>query len=153
MDATDRQILDALQVDATLTSQEIATRVGLSEASCAARIAKFEETGVIEGRVALLNPRKIGANMTVFVAITTPEHSEEWLHKFHNAVASFPEVLEFYRMTGQVDYLLRVVVPDIEAYDTFYKKLIASAKLKDISSTIAMEQIKFTTKLPIESED
>lgn len=149
MDATDRQILDALQADGTLTAQDLAARVGVSEEDCAARIVKLEETGVIEARVALLNPRKVGANMTVFVAITTPEHSEEWLDTFHKAVESFPEVLEFYRMTGQVDYLLRVVVPDIEAYDIFYKKLIAAAKLKDISSTIAMEQIKFTTHLPI----
>ena len=153
MDATDRQILDALQVDATLTAQDIAARVGVSAQDCAARIARLEETGVIEARVALLNPRKVGANMTVFVAITTPEHSKEWLETFHKAVESFPEVLEFYRMTGQVDYLLRVVVPDIEAYDIFYKKLIAAAKLKDISSTIAMEQIKFSTHLPIKAGD
>ena len=87
--------------------------------------------------------------MTAFVAITTPEHSQEWLDQFHNAVMSFPEVVEFYRMSGQVDYLLRVVVPDIDAYDVFYKKLIAAAKLKDVSSTFAIEQIKYSTKLPL----
>ena len=149
MDGADCQILDMLQEDATLTAFEISERIGLPEALCAERIAKFEESGVIQGRVVLLNPRDVGAKMTVFVAITAPEHSEDWLAKFHTAVESFPEVLEFYRMSGQVDYLLRVVVPDIEAYDAFYKKLIAAATLKDISSTIAIEQIKFTTKLPI----
>ena len=87
--------------------------------------------------------------MTAFVAITTPEHSQEWLDQFQDAVESFPEVVEFYRMSGQVDYLLRVVVPDIEAYDTFYKRLINGVKLKDVSSTFALEQIKYTTVLPL----
>ncbi|WP_343080104.1 Lrp/AsnC family transcriptional regulator [Ostreiculturibacter nitratireducens] len=91
--------------------------------------------------------------MTVFVAVTTPEHSQEWLDRFHAAVEGFPEVMEFYRMSGQVDYLLRVVVPDIDAYDRFYKKLIAAVKLKDVSSTFAIEQIKYTTKLPLSAAD
>ncbi len=153
MDQTDARILDLLQADASLSAKDVAKRTGLDEASCAERIRRLEDTGVIQERVTLLNPRKVGANMTVFVAITTPEHSQEWLDQFHSAVESFPEVVEFYRMSGQVDYLLRVVVPDIDAYDVFYKKLIAAAKLKDVSSTFAIEQIKYTTKLPLKVAD
>ncbi len=149
MDQTDAKILDVLQADATLSPKEVAEQTGLDENSCADRIKRLADDGVILERVTLLNPRKVGANMTVFVAMTAPEHSQEWLDKFHSAVEGFPEVVEFYRMSGQVDYLLRVVVPDIDAYDKFYKKLIAAAKLKDISSTFAIEQIKYTTKLPL----
>jgi Lrp/AsnC family transcriptional regulator len=153
MDKRDARILELLQADAALTAKDVAERTGLDEASCAERIKRLEDEGVILERVTLLNPRKVGANMTVFVAITTPEHSQEWLDQFHSAVESFPEVVEFYRMSGQVDYLLRVVVPDIDAYDVFYKKLIAAAKLKDVSSTFAIEQIKCTTKLPLKVAD
>ena len=149
MDQTDAKILDLLQANAALSVKEVAEQTGLDETSCADRISRLEDDGVILDRVALLDPRKVGANMTVFVAITTPEHSQDWLDQFHSAVEGFPEVVEFYRMSGQVDYLLRVVVPDIDAYDRFYKKLIASAKLKDVSSTFALEQIKYTTKLPL----
>jgi len=153
MDRTDAKILDVLQSNAALSTKEIAEQAGLDEKTCADRIKGLEDRGVILRRVALLDPRKVGANMTAFVAITTPEHSQDWLDQFHNAVMSFPEVVEFYRMSGQVDYLLRVVVPDIEAYDVFYKKLIGAAKLKDVSSTFAIEQIKFTTKLPLKAAD
>ncbi len=149
IDVADAGILQLLQEDATLSVAEIAQRTGQSEAACAERIEKLEAGGVIEGRVALLNPRKVGAGVTVFVAITAPEHTEEWLDRFHEAVQEIPEVVEFYRMSGAVDYLLRVVVADIDGYDAFYKKLIAITKFRDISSTFAMEQIKFTTKLPI----
>ena len=149
MDRTDTKILDVLQTDAALSAEEVAERTGLDETTCAERIKRLRDDGVILHQVALLDPRKVGANMTAFVAITTPEHSQEWLDQFHNAVMSFPEVVEFYRMSGQVDYLLRVVVSDIDAYDAFYKKLIGAAKLKDVSSTFAIEQIKFTTKLPL----
>ena len=151
MDQTDAKILDVLQADATLSVKDVADRTGVDEATCADRICRLEDEGVILDRVTLLDPRKVGANMTVFVAITTPEHSQEWLDQFHGAVESFPEVVEFYRMSGQVDYLLRVVVPDIDAYDRFYKKLIGAAKLKDVSSTFAIEQIKYTTRLPLNS--
>ncbi len=150
MDQTDAKILDLLQADAALSVGEVADQLGLDEKTCADRIKRFEDDGVIRQRVTLLNPRKVGANVTVFVAITTPEHSQEWLDQFHSAVQSFPEVVEFYRMSGQVDYLLRVVVPDVDGYDAFYKKLIAAAKLKDVSSTFAIEQIKYTTKLPVQ---
>lgn len=153
MDPTDAKILDLLQADAALSAREIAEMTGLDETSCADRIRRLEEDRTILERVTLLDPRKVGANMTVFVAITTPEHSQEWLDQFHGAVEGFPEVMEFYRMSGQVDYLLRVVVPDIDAYDRFYKKLIAAVKLKDVSSTFAIEQIKYTTRLPLNTAD
>ena len=153
MDQTDAKILDVLQTNAALSAKEVAEQTGLDEQTCADRIKGLEDDGVILQRVALLDSRKVGANMTAFVAITTPEHSQEWLDQFHGAVMSFPEVVEFYRMSGQVDYLLRVVVPDIDAYDAFYKKLIAAAKLKDVSSTFAIEQIKYTTKLPLNVAD
>ena len=149
MDQTDAKILDILQTNASLSTAEVADQVGIDEQICADRIQRLEDEGVILEQVALVDARKVGANMTAFVAITTPEHSTEWLEEFHATVANLPEVVEFYRMSGQVYYLLRVVVPDIDAYDAFYKKLIASAKLKDVSSTFAIEQIKFTSKLPI----
>lgn len=153
MDRTDAKILDVLQTNAALSIGEVAERTGVDAETCAERIKRLEDDGVILERVALLDPRKVGANMTAFVAITTPEHSQEWLDQFHSAVMSFPEVMDFYRMSGQVDYLLRVVVPDIDAYDVFYKKLIAAAKLKDVSSTFAIEQIKHTTKLPVKTAE
>ncbi len=153
MDRTDAKILDVLQSNAALSAREVAEQTGLDEKSCADRIRRLEEDGTILERVTILDPRKAGANMTVFVAVTTPEHSQEWLDRFHAAVEGFPEVMEFYRMSGQVDYLLRVVVPDIDAYDRFYKKLIAAVKLKDVSSTFAIEQIKYTTKLPLSAAD
>lgn len=149
MDKTDAKILEFLQADATLSAKDVAGKVGLDKDACADRIKRLEDDGVILERVTLVDPRKVGANMTVFIAVTAPEHSEEWLEKFHGAVEKFPEVVEFYRMSGQVDYLIRVVVPDIEAYDALYKKIIATATLQDVSSTIAMEQIKYTTKLPV----
>ena len=150
MDQTDGKILNLLQADAALSAGEIAGQLGLEEDACAAAIKRLEDDGVIQQRVTLLNARKVGAGVTVFVAITTPEHNQEWLDRFHACVESFPEVVEFYRMSGQVDYLLRVVVPDVDGYDAFYKKLISAANLKDVSSTFAMEQIKYTTKLPLQ---
>lgn len=150
MKQIDAKILDLVQSDATLSAKDIAKRLGLDEGDCAKRLKALEKTGVIRKRVALLDPRKVGARMTAFVAITTAEHSQEWLQQFHDAVMKFPEVVEFYRMSGQVDYLLKVVVADIEHYDLFYKKLISAAKLKDVSSTFAIEEIKYTTELPLE---
>ena len=150
MDQNDARILDILQSDAAISLDDLAAQTGLSAEDCRARVAQMEKDGVILGRVTLLDPKKVGAEVTVFVAVTTPEHSQDWLDKFHAAVEDFPEVVEFYRMGGQVDYLLRVVVPDIESYDRFYKKLISSVTLKDVSSTFAIEQIKFTTRLPLE---
>lgn len=150
MDRLDRKILRLLQEDATLAVAEIAKKVGLSTTPCWRRIQKLEEEGVIQRRVALLDPVRINARVTVFVAIRTNSHSNEWLRRFSEVVQEFPEVVEFYRMSGDVDYLLRVVVPDIAAYDAFYKKLIAKIEIRDVSSTFAMEQIKYTTQLPLD---
>jgi Lrp/AsnC family transcriptional regulator len=150
LDRMDRKILDILQQDCTLPVAEIGKRVGLSTTPCWRRIQKLEELGVIQARVALLDAKKVNVGVTVFVSITTSHHTQEWLDRFHAALNEFPEVVEFYRMSGQVDYLLRVVVPDIERYDTFYKKLIGRIELSDVSSAFAMEQIKFTTALPLD---
>jgi Lrp/AsnC family transcriptional regulator len=150
MDQTDRQILALLQDDATMAVAEIARRVGLSATPCWRRIQKLEEAKIIRRRVALLDSRKINVGVTAFVFIRTNQHGLEWLERFAEAVRDLPEVVEFYRMSGQVDYLLRVVVPDVEAYDRFYKKLIGKIELSDVSSSFAMEEIKHTTALPLD---
>ena len=129
---------------------EIARRVGLSSTPCWRRIQKLEESKVIRGRVALLDSKKLNVGTTAFVSIRTNQHSLEWLEKFAETVRDMPEVVELYRMSGEIDYLLRVVVPDIDAYDRFYKKLIARIQLSDVSSSFAMEQIKYTTALPLD---
>jgi Lrp/AsnC family transcriptional regulator len=149
VDRLDRKILQILQEDATVPVAEIGRRVGLSTTPCWRRIQKLEEDGVIMGRVALLDPKKVNAKVTAFVSITTNQHNDEWLKRFAEVIRDFPEVVEFYRMAGAVDYLLRVVVPDIEAYDSFYKRLIAKIEISDVSSSFAMEQIKYTTSLPL----
>ena len=150
MDRLDRKILRLLQDDATLAVADVAKKVGLSTTPCWRRIQKMEEDGVIKGRVAVLEPTKINAGVTVFVSVKTNEHNEAWMRKFATVVEDFTEVVEFYRMSGDVDYLLRVVVPDIAAYDAFYKKLIGKIALTDVSSSFAMGQIKYTTALPLE---
>ena len=149
IDRVDRKILSILQKDSTVPVAEIGRRVGLSTTPCWRRIQKMEEDGVIRGRVALLDPRKVNTKVTVFVAIITDKHSEDWLSRFAEMISEFPEVVEFYRMSGKVDYMLRVVVPDIEAYDAFYKRLIAKIDIADVSSSFAMEQVKYTTELPL----
>ena len=150
IDRIDRKILQILQEDCTVPVAEIGRRVGLSTTPCWRRIQKLEEDGVIQRRVAVLDPRQVNAKVTAFVAITTNQHSEDWLKRFAELISQMPEVVEFYRMAGQVDYLLRVVVPDIEAYDAFYKKMIAKIEIADVSTTFAMEQIKYTTALPLQ---
>ena len=149
MDATDRKILSVLQVDASLSVAEIGHRVGLSSTPCWKRIQKLEADGVIEKRVAVVNQDKVGLGVTVFVSIETGDHSEAWLKNFAELVEAMPEVMEFYRMAGDVDYMLRVVVPDIQGYDGFYKKLIATVPLKNVTSRFAMEKIRSTTMLPL----
>lgn len=150
LDKIDRKILGLLQRDATMPVAEIGRKVGLSTTPCWRRIQKMEEDGIIKRRVAVLDPVKVNAGVTVFVSIRTNEHNEAWLRKFAAIVEDFPEVVEFYRMSGEVDYLMRVVVPDIAAYDTFYKRLIGKIALTDVSSSFAMEQIKYTTALPLD---
>ena len=149
MDAIDRKILAVIQEDASLSVAEIGSRVGLSSTPCWKRIQRLEADGVIMKRVALIAAEKIGLGITVFVSIETGDHSQDWLAKFAETVTAMPEVMEFYRMAGDVDYMLRVVVPDIAGYDTFYKKLIATVSLKNVTSRFAMEKIKSTTSLPI----
>ena len=149
LDRMDRKILDLLQKDCTLPVAEIGKQIGLSTTPCWRRIQKLEEEGVITGRVALLDPKKVNARVTAFVSIITNQHNDEWLRRFAEVIRDFPEVVEFYRMAGKVDYLLRVVVPDIEAFDNFYKRLIAKIDISDVSTTFAMEQIKYTTQLPL----
>jgi len=149
LDAIDRKILMVLQEDASLSVAEIGDRVGLSSTPCWKRIQRLEADGVILRRVALVDQNKIGLGITVFVSVESSDHSEAWLKKFAEAVSSMPEVMEFYRMAGDVDYMLRVVVSDMAGYDTFYKRLIAAVPLKNVTSRFAMEKIKSTTALPI----
>lgn len=150
MDKIDRKILTLLQRDATMPVAEIGRKVGLSTTPCWRRIQKMEEDGVIQRRVAILDPVKVNVGVTVFVSIKTNEHNEAWMRKFSSVIDEFTEVVEFYRMSGDVDYLMRVVVPDIAAYDSFYKKLIGRIALTDVSSAFAMGQIKYTTALPLD---
>ena len=149
MDAIDRKILAVVQEDASLSVAEIGQRVGLSSTPCWKRLQRLEADGVIMRRVALIDPEKIGLGITVFVSIETGDHSEDWLKRFAETVGGMPEVLEFYRMAGDLDYMLRVAVPDIQGYDGFYKRLIATVPLKNVTSRFAMERIKSTTALPI----
>ena len=151
MDAIDRKILAVVQEDASLSVAEIGNRVGLSSTPCWKRIQRLEAEGVITRRVAVLDQDKLGLGVTVFVSVETGDHSEQWLKTFAQVVGAMPEVMEFYRMAGDVDYMLRVVVKDIAGYDEFYKKLIAAIPLKNVTSRFAMEKIKSTTELPIAS--
>ena len=150
LDKVDKHILSLLQEDATTTVAEIARKVGLSTSPCWRRIQRMEEEGIIKRRVALLDAELVNAGITVFVSIRTNAHTQDWLSRFSKVVTSFPEVVELYRMSGDIDYLLRVVVPNMRAYDEFYQKLIKSIDITDVSSSFAMEQIKFTTQLPLD---
>jgi Lrp/AsnC family transcriptional regulator, cysteine-sensing transcriptional activator len=149
MDRVDKMILSLIQEDATLPVADIAKRVGLSTTPCWRRIQKMEEDHVIVRRVAILNPEKVNCGVTVFVSITTDQHNQEWLKRFAEVITKHSEIVGFYRMSGQVDYLLKVVVPDIAAYDAFYKKLVSEINIEDVSSAFAMERIKDTTQLPL----
>jgi Lrp/AsnC family transcriptional regulator len=149
LDAIDRRILRELQRDATIAIADLAQLVGLSQTPCWKRIKRLTDAGVITRRVALLNREKLDLGLVVFVSVRTNRHDQEWLDAFAGAAAGMPEVIEFYRLSGDTDYLLKVLVKDIAAYDTFYKRLIASVPLSDVSSAFAMEQIKSTTALPV----
>ena len=150
MDKLDRLILEQLQADCSLPINDLAERVGLSPTACWRRVQKLEERGVIRARVALLDGVRLNVGVTVFVAVRTSRHDARWLEQFHAAVSTIPEVVELYRMSGDTDYLMRVVVPDVAAYDQVYKRLIRMAELADVSSSFAMEQIKYTTALPLD---
>ena len=150
MDKLDKKILRLLQDDATLSVSDIGKRVGLSTTPCWRRIQKMEEDGIIRKRVVVLDPKAINVGVNVFVSIRTSTHSEEWLKRFTEVIGTFAEVVSFYRMSGDIDYMLRVVVPDIEAYDAFYRKLISKIEISDVSSSFAMEEIKNTTELPLD---
>ena len=150
MDRIDRAILELLQADATLKVADIASQVHLSTTACWKRVQQLEASGTIRKRVALLDAARLNVGVTVFVAVKTNQHNEDWLRRFADAVGALPEVVEFYRMSGEIDYLLRVVVPDIAAYDAVYKRLIRDVALADVSSSFAMEQLKYTTALPLQ---
>lgn len=151
LDKTDRAILAELQRDASLTVDALAERIHLSRNACWRRVKQLEETGVIKGRVALLDAAKLGLGLTAFIAIRTAQHEEKWLEKFSRVVGEFPEIIGVYRTTGETDYLLQAVVSDIAGYDQLYKRLIARIPLTDVSASFVMEKIKETTALPLES--
>jgi Lrp/AsnC family transcriptional regulator len=149
MDEVDRKLLDILQDDATLSIAQLAERVGLSATPCWKRIQKLEARKVITRRVALVDPDRVGVGLSVFVGIEAGEHTVEWLERFSAGVSAMPEVMALYRMAGDIDYLLHVAVSDMAEYDTFYKRLIAVAPMRNVSSRFAMERIKDTTAYPL----
>ena len=154
MDAIDRKILTALQQDATISIAELSDKVGLSQTPCWKRVQRLEASGVILRRVAIVSPEKIGLGLTAFVEIETGDHSAQWLDRFATTLSAMPEVMDIHRMAGDVDYMLRVVVSDMAAYDQFYKKLIGMVSLRNVTSRFAMERIKASTayKIPPEPE-
>ena len=152
MDRIDYKILTLLQADAALPIAEIADKVGLSQTPCWKRIQKMEALGIIEKRVALVSPAKIGLTLTVFVLIETKDHSTEGLKAFARKVSAMPEVMQFHRMAGDVDYLLHVAVRDVQAYDVFYQKLIEAGEIKNVTSRFVVERIKMTTAYPLALE-
>jgi len=153
LDAIDLKILNLLQRDCSQSVQAIGEAIGLSQTPCWRRIRRLEETGVLGARVALIKPEKVGLGVTVFVTVKTNHHSEEWLERFAAAVQEIPEVVEFYRMTGEVDYLLKILASGIADYDRIYKKLIHNIELYDVSASFAMEPLKYTTAVPLPIPD
>ena len=151
LDRTDRKILAILQEDSTLAVSEVASRVGLSQTPCWRRIQRLRSDGVIERTVALVRPEAIGLGLTVFVLVEAKDHSPAWLEGFTASISAMPEVLEVHRMAGDIDYLLRVAVSDMAAFDNFYRRLIAEVPLKNVSSHFAMERVKSTTAYPLEA--
>ncbi|PSM16916.1 MULTISPECIES: Lrp/AsnC family transcriptional regulator [Nitratireductor] len=150
LDTIDRRILAELQLDATLSAEQLSQRVGLSRNACWRRVRMLEESGVITGRVALLDPEKLGYGLSVFMLIRTSSHEPGWLEKFRAAAASLPEITGIYRMSGDLDYVLRARVADMKAYDRLYQRLIAKVPLSDCSASFVMEEIRETTTLPIQ---
>ncbi|TMA28682.1 MAG: Lrp/AsnC family transcriptional regulator [Deltaproteobacteria bacterium] len=151
IDSIDRRILEELQHDAARPIEQIASRVGLTQNPCWRRIKRLEAVGVIQRRVAIVDAARLGIGLTVFVSIRTDQHNERWLERFASGVHKIPEVVELYRMSGETDYLLKVLARDVADYDRIYKQLIRVAELHDVSSSFAMEQIKYTTEVPLGS--
>lgn len=149
MDLVDREIVQLLQEDASLTARELAEHVGLTPTPCWRRVQNLEAAGVITKRVALVDPVAVNLGVTALVHVRTNDHSAEWLEQFHRAVDQFPEVVEAYRTSGEIDYMLRVVVPSIDSYDQFYKRLIDAVELYDVRTIFVMERMKQTTALPL----
>lgn len=149
IDENDRSILRILQVDATRSLDSIASEVGMSLNTCWRRVQRLEEAGILERRVALLDNEKIGLPLTVFVSVRTDDHSESWAKAFKSAVESMPEIVEFYRLAGNIDYIMKMMVGSVSDYDRVYQRLISKVKLSDVSASFAMEKMKFTTELPI----
>jgi Lrp/AsnC family transcriptional regulator len=153
LDLIDRKIVAELMRDATLPIGQIAEKVGLSQTPCWKRIQKLNEAGVLLARVALADPAKLGFGLTVFMGIEAPDHSAEWRDAFGKAVESIPEVLEVWRMAGEMDYLLRVAVRDMAAFDALYKRLTDAVPIKNVTSHFAMERMKFTTAYPVDTRN
>ena len=149
MDRIDRRILDLLQHDAEMEVAEVAERVGLSKAPCWRRIHRLKEQGFIRKTVVLLDPKRLNLSATVFVTVKTADHSAEWFERFSRVLSEIHEVTDIYRMSGDVDYLLRLVLSDIDAYGSVYSRLIAACQFLDISASFALETIKQTTALPL----
>jgi Lrp/AsnC family transcriptional regulator len=148
LDKTDREILRLLAADASLSLSAIADKVGLTQTPCWKRIRRMEQEGIITGRVAVIDPASVGLPVSVFVEVETADHSSEWLGRFAKVIAETPEIVDAWRMSGDVDYLLHVVVPDIASYDQFYRKLIGAVPLRNVSSRFSMERMK-AAALPI----
>lgn len=149
LDSIDMQLLALIQSDGSISTEAMSQQVGISKTPCWRRIQRLEKDGFIKRHVALLDAEKLHLGVSVFVQIKTNQHDANWAIEFARIVSGFPEVVEFYRMAGEYDYLLRVLVKDIPAYDRFYKQLISSTALTDVTSNFAMEQIKYTTELPL----
>jgi Lrp/AsnC family transcriptional regulator len=149
MDEIDRKLLEALQEDATLSVVQLADRVGLSPTPCWKRVQKLEAQGVVLRRVAIVDPARVGVAFSVFVGIEAGAHTPKWLETFTAGVTDMPEVMAVYRMAGDIDYLLHVAVADMTEYDAFYKRLIAVAPMKNVTSRVAMERMKHTTAFPL----
>ena len=150
MDQKDKAILEALQQDATMTVSDLAAAIGLSKSACWRRIQNLEASGIIGARVTLLNQQALGLNLTVYAAVKTHEHTKAWFDQFHAVTTAMPNVMEVHRMSGDVDYLIRAVVPDMNSYDEMYKEMISRVNLFDVSSSFSMETIKYTTALPLD---
>ncbi|MET4130166.1 Lrp/AsnC family transcriptional regulator [Roseovarius sp. MBR-6] len=152
LDRIDRKILHELMRDATIPVAQLAERVGLSQTPCWKRVQKLEATGIITGRVAIVDPARIGLGLTVFVEIEAPDHSREWRAEFRAAIAEFAQIIEVHRMAGDVDYLLKVAVADMASFDEFYLLLTRRLPCRNVTSKFSMEVIRDSTVLPVDTE-